>query len=91
MRAFAHDLLGFFRLLPERRILGERVQLVETTKRVVPVKDASSAEKARSESRPPSARSQRASGYFLKSKSGGKMLESRDGVNAAPVSSIETL
>jgi len=47
MRALAHDLLGLFRLLPEGRILGERVQFVETTESVVPVKDASSAGQAR--------------------------------------------
>jgi len=47
MRALAHDLLRFFGLVPERRVFGERVQFVETTQSVVPVKDASSAAPAR--------------------------------------------
>jgi hypothetical protein len=47
MRALAHDLLGFFGPVPERGIFGERVQFVETTESVIPVKDASSAGQAR--------------------------------------------
>jgi hypothetical protein len=43
MRALAHDLLRLLGLVPEGWIFGERVQFVETTESVVPVKDASSA------------------------------------------------
>ena len=39
--ALAHHLLGFLRIVPQRRILGARVQLVETYDRTVVVKDAS--------------------------------------------------
>jgi len=46
MRALAHDLLGLLGLIPERGIFGERVQFVEATESVIPVKDASSARRA---------------------------------------------
>ena len=39
--ALAHHLLGFLRVVPKRRILGARVQLIETDDRTVVVKDAS--------------------------------------------------
>jgi hypothetical protein len=46
MRALAHDLLRLLGLVPEGRIFGERVQVVEAPESVVPVKDASSAARA---------------------------------------------
>jgi hypothetical protein len=45
--ALAQQRLRRRRLVPKMRILGLGVQLVETTRRVVPVKDASSAGRAR--------------------------------------------
>jgi hypothetical protein len=39
--ALAHDLLRTLGIVPERWVLGERVQLVEADKGFVPVKDAS--------------------------------------------------
>ena len=41
--AFLHDFLRVFRLVPQRGIFGQRVQFVEASKSVIPVKDASSA------------------------------------------------
>jgi hypothetical protein len=41
--AFAHDTLGFFRIVPKIRILSLGIQQVEITQRLIPVKDASSA------------------------------------------------
>lgn len=59
--ALAQQRLRRRRLLPEIRIFGLGVQLVETTRRIVPVKDASSAGRARRESPRPLLESQRAS------------------------------
>ena len=39
--ALAHHLLGFLGIVPQRRILGARVQFIETDDRAVVVKDAS--------------------------------------------------
>ena len=41
--ALAHDFLRFGGIVPQRRILGALVQRAQLLKRVVPVKDASSA------------------------------------------------
>jgi hypothetical protein len=59
--ALAQQRLGRGRLVPEIRVLGLSVQLVETTRRVVPVKDASSAGRARRGSPRPLLQFQRAS------------------------------
>src|SRR6185295_3052153 len=53
MRALPHRLLGPLGLVPELRVLGQCVQFVETTQRIVPVKDASSAGPGRIGSPPP--------------------------------------
>src|SRR5206468_3068075 len=39
----AHQLLGFLRIVPDRRVFGARVQFIEAADGFVPVKDASSA------------------------------------------------
>jgi hypothetical protein len=59
--ALAQQRLRRRRFLPEIRIFGLSVQLVETTRCVVPVKDASSAGRARRGSPRPLLESQRAS------------------------------
>jgi hypothetical protein len=59
--ALAQQGLRRRRLVPEIRILGLGVQLVETARRVVPVKDASSAVRARHGSPRPLLEFQRAS------------------------------
>ena len=41
--ALAHQLLGFLRIVPDRRVFGARVQFIEAADGLVPVKDASSA------------------------------------------------
>jgi len=43
MGALAHDLLGLVRIVPDGRVLGEAVQLVEAQERLLPVKETSSA------------------------------------------------
>ena len=45
--ALAHDRLGAFGIVPELRVLGERVQLVEAEEGVIPVKDASAGGRGR--------------------------------------------
>jgi hypothetical protein len=59
------------RLVPEIRVLGLGVQLVETTRRVVPVKDASSAGRARRGSPRPLLQFQRASNPLMRGRRTG--------------------
>jgi hypothetical protein len=41
--ALAHHLLGFLRVVPEGRVLGAHVKVVQSFQGLIPVKDASSA------------------------------------------------
>src|SRR5690606_8844493 len=41
--AFAHELLGLLRIVPQLTILGTRIEVIESFYRLVPVKDTSSA------------------------------------------------
>jgi len=59
------------RFVPEIRVLGLGVQLVETTRRVVPVKDASSAGRARHGSPRPLLQFQRASNPLMRGRRTG--------------------
>jgi hypothetical protein len=58
--ALAQRRLSGFRLVPEVRVLGLGVQLFEPSRRVIPVKDASSAGRGRRVPPPPPLESQRA-------------------------------
>jgi hypothetical protein len=53
MGALAHHLLGALRIVPEIRVLGLGVQLIETQGGGIDVKDASSAGPTTDESRRP--------------------------------------